>query len=285
MYGVLPPAKAVQGLGVDLIPIDGTTEGTTGSIGIATEHILCEQCQTSVKNTVALQNQHPSRGSQRFCLYGLAPRLAISRSITCHLCSLILGKIRQYEQEQRAVVSSGPIEATLQVSRSGGVTLLIQVQENGEQRRVGELAVVPQDYLEGLPTSPSAGFIFQDQSSHIYGNAQLALSLASEPSFCLARAWLQQCLQSHPRCIEAAGMAIGRPSRLINVGGDGRDPRLVIMQYPEKEMEYLTLSHCWGGAAILRLLVENFDSLTTGIPMPTLPRTFQDAIVITRSLG
>lgn len=279
MYEVLPPATA--GLGLIF------TDGVTGSFGIATEHILCEQCQTSVKNTVALQNQHPSRGSQRFCLYGLTPRLAGSRSIACHLCSLILGKIRQYEQEQHAVVSSGPIEATLQVSRSGGVTLLIQVQENGRQRRVGELAVVPQDYLEGLPASPSAGFIFQDHSSHIYRNAQLALSLASEPSFCLARAWLQQCLQNHSRCIEAAGMAIGRPSRLIDVGGDdGRDPRVVVIQYPEKEgLEYLTLSHCWGGAAILRLLVENFDSLTTGIPMPTLPKTFQDAIVTTRSLG
>ncbi|KAF9459324.1 heterokaryon incompatibility protein-domain-containing protein [Collybia nuda] len=272
------------------VAVDGGT--SSGLVKLAAEHVLCEQCHSAVKNSVTLKKQHPSRGSERFCRYAgidilgssiLSSGSAGAGAATCHLCCLILGAIRQ---QQQTPIANGPADVTINVSRSGGITFSIQVEEGGRQRNIGELVIVPQDYLEGLPTSPASGFAFPDQSSHIYQNAQLALSLASEPSFCLARAWLQQCLQKHSKCTEAAGMAVGRPSRLIDVGSEtGRDPRVVVMQHPEEGLEYLTLSHCWGGAKILRLLVENFDQLITGIPMSSLPKTFQDAVIITRRLG
>ncbi|KAH7918660.1 HET-domain-containing protein [Leucogyrophana mollusca] len=209
-------------------------------------------------------------------------KISVTTQIEKH--SKYLQPIRQQGQQP----TTGPINVKLQVSRSGGITLSIQAGETGNQR-LGELAIVPCDDVE-TPTagaSPDAKFSFPIQSS--YDNAQIAKSLASEASFSLAQEWLRQCLQQHHNCTEAARAArtSSTPSRLIDVGGDsGAVPRLVTTQeLNQVGLEYLTLSHCWGGADILRLLVENINSLTIGIPMSTLPNTFRDAILITRRLG
>jgi hypothetical protein len=53
----------------------------------------------------------------------------------------------------------------------------------------------------------------------------------------------------------------------------------------EQRANYTTLSYCWGGAQQLETTKATFDSMTLGIPMTCLPRTIQDAIIITRNLN
>jgi hypothetical protein len=53
----------------------------------------------------------------------------------------------------------------------------------------------------------------------------------------------------------------------------------------DQKPKYLTLSHCWGGANIIKLLSANVSSFKDSIPLAVLPKTFKDAIVITRRLG
>lgn len=48
---------------------------------------------------------------------------------------------------------------------------------------------------------------------------------------------------------------------------------------------YFTLSHCWGGTVPLRLLRENMSSMERNIPLDHLPKTFQDAVIVTQKLG
>ncbi|CCM05787.1 uncharacterized protein FIBRA_08020 [Fibroporia radiculosa] len=137
---------------------------------------------------------------------------------------------------------------------------------------MGELAIVPAEDIENHTTLPTSCTGFQFPNPNIYENAQIAESLASQASFSLA-----------PRMTS-------RPSRLIDVGSDDVVlPKLVPMQELDKmeldDLRYLTLSHCWGGAEILRLLVQNIDDLKSGIEKSTLPQTFQHAIVTTRELG
>ncbi len=49
---------------------------------------------------------------------------------------------------------------------------------------------------------------------------------------------------------------------------------------------YLALSHCWGGAVPIRLEKETLGSWTkNGIAFSSLPKTFRDAVAITRQLG
>jgi len=83
------------------------------------------------------------------------------------------------------------------------------------------------------------------------------------------------------------GIVVFTPDSGIDVGpsDSSTDPRLHISCSDDKNMAYLTLSHCWGGAEVLKLTSSNCKSMTDGISMKRLPRTFQDAIIVTRRLG
>lgn len=262
---------------------------------LVSEHTLCPQCQHSVNTSIALHSEQRSKGSEPFRRYPDIRDLEDSASplaAGCHLCSLILGRLRENaEQQTSAPITS--IDVSIRTSRSGGVTFLIESGTDARNRWRGELVLVPQDDWDEFvtlsrQTDARPGFVFPPAKQHIYQNAQIAKSLASNATFSLAREWLHKCLGQHHGCSEASQMSNCRPSRLIDVGDDnGTDPRLVHTdELPSSQrLEFLTLSHCWGGAAILRLLSDNVARLSTGIPMPDLPKTFQDAVIITRRLG
>ncbi|KAF2496648.1 HET-domain-containing protein, partial [Lophium mytilinum] len=48
---------------------------------------------------------------------------------------------------------------------------------------------------------------------------------------------------------------------------------------------YIALSHCWGTSQHVTTNRETYEDRTVGIPWSSLPKTFQDAIAITRALG
>ena len=111
------------------------------------------------------------------------------------------------------------------------------------------------------------------------------------------------------------------PTRLIDVGPpDGsQEPRLILASgiKANSSRSYAALSHCWGGAPLaqsgsislpgflssiqtsaegtpsdvvagsgpLRTLTVNIEDRLKSIPMNILPRTFRDAVKVTRGLG
>ena len=48
---------------------------------------------------------------------------------------------------------------------------------------------------------------------------------------------------------------------------------------------YITLSHCWGNESPFTTQHSSMESRKQGIKLDELPKTFQDAICITRELG
>lgn len=46
------------------------------------------------------------------------------------------------------------------------------------------------------------------------------------------------------------------------------------------DLEYMSLSHCWGSKPIMSLSQTNIDSLKKGISVSDLPKTFQDAVIV-----
>ncbi|KAH8896359.1 HET-domain-containing protein, partial [Thozetella sp. PMI_491] len=48
---------------------------------------------------------------------------------------------------------------------------------------------------------------------------------------------------------------------------------------------YVTLSHCWGGHSPMTTTTDTLPARIQGIPLQSLPRTFQDAVIIARDLG
>ncbi|KAF7561493.1 hypothetical protein G7046_g2646 [Stylonectria norvegica] len=112
-----------------------------------------------------------------------------------------------------------------------------------------------------------------------------------EQSMAVASQWIQQCEHSHLMCqLQDASRFL--PTRLIDVGPkkifrEMITPILVEGRTLPPDSKYLTLSHCWGpkGTMPLKLLTSNVSSMVAAIPFTQLPKTFQDAIVVTQQLG
>ena len=138
-----------------------------------------------------------------------------------------------------------------------------------------------------------------------------------ENNILLMKDWLENCRRNHAKCSEikkttetTTGADSFLPTRLLDVqafgtGGKatsylGRDVRLVSLSSRPKTMgseadtnnntrlpPYLTLSHCWGPPEKRPTTTTKYSlgERMKRIPLFELPRTFQDAIEITRKLG
>jgi hypothetical protein len=73
---------------------------------------------------------------------------------------------------------------------------------------------------------------------------------------------------------------------LIHIGTE-MNPVLRLSESTRSEAisTYATLSHCWGKIVPFKLLASNISELKQGISLSQLPKTFQQAIVVTRQLS
>jgi hypothetical protein len=108
--------------------------------------------------------------------------------------------------------------------------------------------------------------------------------------FQLLQEWLRACDGEHDDC-GAPGGPPPLPTRVLNVG-DGRDPTYLRLYHPSRgeKGDYLALSHCWGKPTkeqkdSFTTTIKNVDKRCQGISLVDLPRTFQDAVRVTRELG
>jgi hypothetical protein len=112
-------------------------------------------------------------------------------------------------------------------------------------------------------------------------------SAAASEVFDQIEKWLSVCAKDHIDC--PSYLPTKLPTRVIDVGICGknefRDPHLV--QTCGKMATYITLSHCWGQTKLSQLMKTtkaNIDERMVGIPLSTMPKSFQDAILIARKL-
>lgn len=100
--------------------------------------------------------------------------------------------------------------------------------------------------------------------------------------------WLAECIQNHTRC-NVSPAERWAPTHLLDVGildddlvklVDGKDVLL-------SKQKYATLSHCWGKHShqLFRTTRENVEQLRQGISCDRFPKTFRDAIKITRKFS
>lgn len=113
----------------------------------------------------------------------------------------------------------------------------------------------------------------------------------SDPiSIQIIQSWINRCTSSHTYCrggyIERSGHSF---ARILDVGSfeDAPQVRLRLAKDLPESIRYTTLSHCWGGSEskIPSLMTSNYDEYCKGIGIAGLPRTFKDAIYLTRRLG
>jgi hypothetical protein len=101
----------------------------------------------------------------------------------------------------------------------------------------------------------------------------------------LANQWLNSCNSKsagHENCVTSGGEDF-RPARLLDISGEA--VRLSPKTQRIDQEPYCALSYCWGISGQVVLTVSNEEDFCQGIEFNALPKTIEDAIVITRSLG
>lgn len=97
-----------------------------------------------------------------------------------------------------------------------------------------------------------------------------------------AASWISDCNEKHREC-QHHGVSSWSPTRLLYVGHDATDKvRLLYTSQEPSSTPYMSLSYCWGALQPIKLLQETEASLLEGIQVDELPKTFQDAVAVTR---
>jgi hypothetical protein len=142
---------------------------------------------------------------------------------------------------------------------------------------------------------------FQDSAlSNVYSSAPKPIGTTSlestvapsGPTVSLLRHWLDNCVENHQPC-KKSGQTW--PTRLLHVGSpDSQTLRLVVEEAEKLELAndrgYVALSYCWGPATREEkghacLSDRNYDQPLHGFSLDELPKTFRDAVEVTRTLG
>lgn len=90
---------------------------------------------------------------------------------------------------------------------------------------------------------------------------------------------------NHKDCVPRELSEAMLPKRLINVGNSRSCVVKLYETQQSDNMQYLALSHPWGDPPHYCTYPDNIDEHRDGMPLGNLPRTFRDAINVTRSLG
>ncbi len=101
-----------------------------------------------------------------------------------------------------------------------------------------------------------------------------------------AKTWIEQCDHAHSCCSDGRARAKRvLPTRVIDVGHFEDDIRLRNGSDIHDFEEYIALSHCWGQAVTLKLQHCTLVEFYGVIAREALPKTFADAVTVTRDLG
>ena len=93
--------------------------------------------------------------------------------------------------------------------------------------------------------------------------------------------WLQRCEGDHVDCKIEIGPL---PTRVLDVNDGSSNILQLYLSRGERE-RYCALSHCWGGSVPIRTTGDSLGDRLRGIHLHDMPKTFQDAVSVTRVLG
>lgn len=128
----------------------------------------------------------------------------------------------------------------------------------------------------------------QDNPAHSYFNAVINTRPGSQETFDLARNWLNECLDTHCNCPKPSSHFM--PEILLKVSrNEASDaaPYEISHYFPTQGTAepYLALSYCWGGAQKYTTTKQRITSGDSHLDWSQIPRTIQDALIVTASLG
>jgi hypothetical protein len=92
--------------------------------------------------------------------------------------------------------------------------------------------------------------------------------------------WLRTCDEKHDKCQKSVNSL---PTRVLDVSGLGK---IKLVETCGSGGRYIALSHCWGSSKPELLTTTiTLENMKEGFELSQAPKTFRDAILVTRSLG
>lgn len=116
-----------------------------------------------------------------------------------------------------------------------------------------------------------------------FGSAfEVPSSPLSKPTLEFITRNIQTCKRYHNLCKQEDNVL---PRRVLDVrAGPSRDA-IRLIETTGQVGQYVTLSHCWGGKVSLMTTTKTRERHIRGISWTKLPKTFLDAVIVTRLLG
>lgn len=146
-------------------------------------------------------------------------------------------------------------------------------------------------YLPPWPTRerPGSGYDVTEVSKEPSGFAsstrvkatRLSLELESQEFSGMISTWIRNCHDDHFACKSSTSYGTIL-ARVIDVGSPDGTTAPHLCDTNGELRDYIALSHCWQPLVTTK---ENISSLKACIPWAELPKTFRDAITVTRGLG
>jgi hypothetical protein len=244
--------------------------------------MLCEVCQSIlVRNFESHQPAEESYGQIEHDHHNTYAHLEQSAQQSCYICYRLLFRLEEYWPDIKgsAEILKSPLLTTSWSRRESGFWLSFTLSSRVRAMESLKEFTEAFDYI-GI-------FELQRTSNEWPEDAEVSdtTNIAACGEFVLR--WLKTCLESHPVCSRMR-KSNWYPTRLLDLGnaGSNHDGLVKLIQTREQTLNesYVTLSHCWGGANIIKLTKETFDQFSEGISITDLPKTFADAIKVAKFL-
>ena len=99
----------------------------------------------------------------------------------------------------------------------------------------------------------------------------------------LGLAWLNECLETHEFCGMFSSETSSKwPKRVIDI----TDPKSPYLKETDSDpIRYAALSYCWGESKRVVTNSSTYEVFKQKITVEELPKTFQDAIIVSHTLG
>jgi hypothetical protein len=209
---------------------------------------------------------------------------AIVAGKTCRICALLVHSTKGYYSNNESNVHIVKERSWLKIG-SEGPRILRLCKDAGEYL---QLMCIGQTYYL-LHTSTTECSNETDEDVPI---GFPVLPEAESPArFALLRAWLRLCNESHTCNALNAESKTALPSRLLYVGNPNPDALHLYCPKGNDSVEYVALSHCWGenpptkNSPQFCTTNNNIKARLRRFSFSELPKTFQNAVQVTRELG
>ncbi|CCT69239.1 related to tol protein [Fusarium fujikuroi IMI 58289] len=181
-------------------------------------------------------------------------------------------------------------------------TLPVEIQANCDLCSMLSIALDKQGiaWLEGVRIQQKDGAIgvldapyllsvYSEPGQSVPHGARLGLPQLPDQGgtgqFLLLKEWARVCSLEHEKCRSGKDQIVkAMPTRLISV----QEPVHLLDSSSIDPTDYIALSHCWGKLTEDQKFCtykRNITQLRTKIDTDRLPKTFRDAIVVTRGMG